>query len=87
MKKLAVLLVSLAFAADALAQTPAPDTAQGPVQVAQAGGSAGGAAQGATLPAASTGGGTAGIVAVIAAGVAAIASVTAYSSTTSASNH
>jgi hypothetical protein len=83
-KKLAVLLVSLAFAANALAQAPAPDTAQGPVQVAQAGG----AAQGATVPAASTGGGTAGVLAVIAAGIAAIAAVTAYSSTESApSNH
>jgi hypothetical protein len=87
-KKLAVLLVSLAFAAGALAQTPAPDTAQAPVKVAQAEGSAGGAAQGAAVPAASTGGGTAGIVAIIAVGVAAIASVTAYSSTTSApTNH
>ncbi len=82
MKNLAVLLVSLAFAADALAQTPAPDTAQGPVQVAQAGG----AAQGAAVPAASTGaGGTATAVAIVAAGVAAIASVTAYNTTSS--NH
>lgn len=85
MKKLMVLLVSVAFAADALAQGPAPDAAQGPVQLAQAGGSAGGAAQGATLPAASTGA-TSTIVAVVAAGAAAIASVVAYNSTSS-SNH
>ena len=86
MKNLADLSVSLAFAAGALAQTPAPDAAQGPVQVAQAGGSAGGAAQGAAVPAASTGGGAAGIVAIIAAAAAAVASVTAYNST-SAANH
>jgi hypothetical protein len=85
-KNLAILLASLAFAADALAQAPAPDAAQAPVQLAQANGSAGGAAQGAPLPMASTGGGTAGILAVIAAGVAAVASVTSYSSTTAA-NH
>ena len=83
MKKLAFLLVSLAFAADALAQTPAPDRAQGgPVQVAQAGG----AAQGASLPPAS-GGTASGVAAMVAVGVAAIAAVTAYSSTSSASNH
>ena len=81
MKNLSVLLVSLAFAANGLAQTPG--SAEGPVQVAQAGGAAGGAAQGAA-PAASTGA-TAGVAAVIAAGIAAVAAVTAYSSTSS--NH
>jgi hypothetical protein len=73
-KNLAILLVSLTFAADGFAQTPA----QAPVQVAQAGG----AAQGAALPATSTGA-TSTIAAVVAVGVAGVAAVTAYSSTTS----
>lgn len=80
MKKLAVLLVSLAFAADALAQTPAPQG--GPVQVAQAGG----AAQGASVPPAS-GGTASAVAAMVAVGVAAVAAVTAYSSTSSSTNH
>lgn len=79
MKKLAVLLVLLAFAADGLAQAPGP--AQQPVQVAQAGG----AAEGATAPAASTGG-TAPLLAVIVAIAAGVAAVVGYNNTTS-SNH
>ena len=80
MKKLAVLLVLLAFAADGLAQAPGP--AQEPVQVAQAGG----AAQGAAVPAASTGA-TSAVVAVVAAAAAGVAAVVGYNSTTSASHH
>jgi hypothetical protein len=72
-----VVLVSLVFAVDARAQTPA----QGPIQMAQA---AGGASQGA-LPATSSGV-TSTLAAVVAVGVAAAAAV-ATSNTTTASNH
>lgn len=88
MKKLPVFVVSLAFAANGLAQTQGPVPAENPVQMAQAQAEAapGGASQGAA-PATSSGG-TAGVLAVIAAAVAAVAAVTAYSSTTStATNH
>ena len=81
-KTLPVLLVSLAFAVDSLAQTPAAGPKQAPVQLAQA---PGGAAQGAGVPStlsviAST------AVAVVAVGIAAAASVATYNTTT-ASNH
>jgi hypothetical protein len=81
-KKLAVLLVLLAFAADGLAQVPTPGPAQAPVQVAQAGG----AAEGATVPAASTGAAST-TVAIIAVAAAGVAAVVGYNSTTSASHH
>ena len=78
MKNLAVLLVSLAFSANGLAQSPA----QEPVQLAQAGG----AAQGAALPTTTTSAASA-TVAVIAAAAAGVAAVIGYNSTTSAHNH
>lgn len=82
MKTLPVLLVSLAFAVDGLAQTPAEGSKQAPMQLAQA---AGGAAQGVGAPStlsvvAST------AVAVVAVGIAAAASVATYNTTTP-SNH
>lgn len=82
MKTLPVLFVSLAFAVDGLAQTPAAGPKQPPMQLAQA---AGGAAQGAGAPSmlsvvAST------AVAVVAVGIAAAASVATYNTTTP-SNH
>jgi hypothetical protein len=72
-----VSLVSLVFAVDGLAQTPA----QGPIQLAQAGG----ASQGA-LPAASSGAGAT-VVSVVAAGVAAVAAVATSNTTTTAATH
>jgi len=68
------LLVSLAFANGALAQTPAPD--REPIQLAQAGG----AARGAGLPAA-RGGATSAVIAVIAIAVAGAAAAATNNST------
>jgi hypothetical protein len=81
-KTIPVLLVSLAFAVDGLAQAPGAGPKQAPVQLAQA---AGGASQGAGAPStlsvvAST------AVAVVAVGIAAAASVATYNTTTP-SNH
>ena len=81
MKKLAVSLILLAFAADGLAQAPAPGQPQAPVQLAQAGGASSGA-----VPATSTGAAST-AAAIIALGVAAVAAVTAYNSTSTSSNH
>ena len=77
MKTLPVF-VSLVFAGDGFAQTPA----QGPMQVAQA---AGGASQGA-VPTPSSGGVMSTMVSLIAVGAAAAAAV-ATSNTTTSSNH
>lgn len=75
-----VSLVSLAFAVDGFAQTPA----QGPIQLAQA---AGGASPGAGAPAAAGSGVTSTIAAVVAIGVAGVVGVATSNTTTSASNH
>ncbi len=80
MKNLAVLLVSLFFAIESLAQTP-QGPAPAPLQVAQAGG----ASSGAIVPPATTGA-TSTIAAVVALGVAGVAAAVGYNSTTP-SNH
>jgi len=81
LKNLAVLVVSLFFAVEGLAQTPAPGPARAPLQVAQAGG----ASSGAIVPPATTGA-TSTVAAVVALGVAGVAAAVGYNSTTP-SNH
>ena len=82
MKKLAVLLALLVFAAQGFAQTPEAGPAQGPVQLAQAGSAASGAS-----PPATSAGATSAVVAVIAAAAAGVAAVVGYNSTTTSHNH
>jgi hypothetical protein len=76
-----LVFVSLVFAVDGLAQTPA----EGPIQMAQA---AGGASQGASLAGPKSGVAST-MVAVVAAGVAAVAAVASSNSTgnATAANH
>jgi hypothetical protein len=83
-KTLPVLLLSLVFAVDCLAQTPARD----PIQVAQAAGAAGGASQGVGASAGGAGVGST-LVAIVAVGVAAALAVATSNSTTTgtAANH
>ena len=85
-KTLPVLLLSLVFAVDCLAQTPARD----PIQVAQAVGvTVGGASQGVGASAGGAGVGST-IVAIVAVGVAAALAVATSNSTTTlstAANH
>ena len=78
-KTLPVLFISLVFAVDGFAQTPA----QGPMQMAQA---AGGASQGA-VPTASSGGAMSTVIAAIAAGAAATAALAANSTVSTPSHH